>query len=528
MGTYEFFSLRPQIVAYAFLLFNLFAIFFYLKKDKNILLLTLPVTLLWTNLHGSVVVNVYLFTAYTLICIVYYLMNKEKRWLGKIKTLGAYTLITIALTLLPPLGTLQYEFIRLLLQNRASIAKFIAEWQPLSTNPLLFYAYSFSAVITVILFTGICWKQKAWKNVLWVFPLLPFIAFAYTSQRNVYFGYLVITILLGYVFSSLHKEKVSQRMRVAFIGIGTVLVLLQLWIFSEKMKPIKLYYPTNAARFIKENNMQGTMFNEYNYGGYLLYTLYPKQKVFIDGRAEVYLCCEIPSIDLLFDKKLLPDKEYQKILNAMWDQYAISFAVIKTKEDTYTEKVAKILTDDPEWNLIFWDDTAQIFLRNDGKNPVIADKFKAIAATPYSDSPFHQGAAKVALEEYKKMTAVADSARSRNAIGFIYALEKKYAGAETEFLKAIQLDNTYESPYMNLAELAITKSSDYDKTIALYKKALTLAPKRPFIYMRLGELYIKGHNDYANAETVWRDGAKRFKGMKAENEFRERLRNISR
>ena len=30
------------------------------------------------------------------------------------------------------------------------------------------------------------------------------------------------------------------------------------------------------------------MFNNYNYGGYLIYEFYPDQKVFIDGRADMY------------------------------------------------------------------------------------------------------------------------------------------------------------------------------------------------------------------------------------------------
>ncbi|MGH9963021.1 MAG: hypothetical protein ACREBC_38880, partial [Pyrinomonadaceae bacterium] len=46
--------------------------------------------------------------------------------------------------------------------------------------------------------------------------------------------------------------------------------------------------PINAADFIEEAGISGRMFNSYNYGGYLIYRLYPRQKVFIDGRADVY------------------------------------------------------------------------------------------------------------------------------------------------------------------------------------------------------------------------------------------------
>lgn len=41
----------------------------------------------------------------------------------------------------------------------------------------------------------------------------------------------------------------------------------------------------NVKRIMKE---EGNIFNEYKWGGYLIFNCYPKKKVFIDGRAEVY------------------------------------------------------------------------------------------------------------------------------------------------------------------------------------------------------------------------------------------------
>jgi hypothetical protein len=33
---------------------------------------------------------------------------------------------------------------------------------------------------------------------------------------------------------------------------------------------------------------QGNIYNEYKWGGYLIFNCYPQKKVFVDGRAEVY------------------------------------------------------------------------------------------------------------------------------------------------------------------------------------------------------------------------------------------------
>ncbi|MFC1721979.1 hypothetical protein ACFL0Z_03665, partial [Patescibacteria group bacterium] len=42
-------------------------------------------------------------------------------------------------------------------------------------------------------------------------------------------------------------------------------------------------YPVAAVEYLRENPIEGNMLNEYNWGGYLIWT-YPEAKVFVDGR----------------------------------------------------------------------------------------------------------------------------------------------------------------------------------------------------------------------------------------------------
>jgi hypothetical protein len=44
-------------------------------------------------------------------------------------------------------------------------------------------------------------------------------------------------------------------------------------------------YPVDAADFILKHHLKGRMYNNYTQGGYLLWRLWPEQKVFVDGRA---------------------------------------------------------------------------------------------------------------------------------------------------------------------------------------------------------------------------------------------------
>jgi hypothetical protein len=46
-------------------------------------------------------------------------------------------------------------------------------------------------------------------------------------------------------------------------------------------------YPIEIVDHIRTNNLQGNLFNQYGWGGFLLWSL-PDHKVFIDGRMDVY------------------------------------------------------------------------------------------------------------------------------------------------------------------------------------------------------------------------------------------------
>src|SRR5205085_4230883 len=46
--------------------------------------------------------------------------------------------------------------------------------------------------------------------------------------------------------------------------------------------------PDRAVDFLLKNNLHGPIFNNLTLGNYLIYRLYPRQKVFVDGRPEAY------------------------------------------------------------------------------------------------------------------------------------------------------------------------------------------------------------------------------------------------
>jgi len=112
--------------------------------------------------------------------------------------------------------------------------------------------------------------------------------------------------------------------------------------------------PVQAVDWLKENPQTGNMFNQFVWGGYILYGLWPAEKVFIDGQTDFY------------GEALL--REYFEVINvdvgweAVLDKYAVSWMLIP-RDDELAEYLYSV--DDDVWNVIYEDDIAVIFRRDD-------------------------------------------------------------------------------------------------------------------------------------------------------------------
>jgi len=109
-------------------------------------------------------------------------------------------------------------------------------------------------------------------------------------------------------------------------------------------------FPVDAVDFIEEQRITGNMYNLYHWGGYLLWRLYPDQKVFIDGRADVYG-------DAFIDQYL---QVYQ--LREGWEEpldiYSVNLAIIDRGSSLST-----VLNERSDWERRYADEKAVIFIR---------------------------------------------------------------------------------------------------------------------------------------------------------------------
>ncbi|MDA8156465.1 MAG: hypothetical protein M0Z52_08455 [Actinomycetota bacterium] len=114
--------------------------------------------------------------------------------------------------------------------------------------------------------------------------------------------------------------------------------------------------PSEAAGFIAANNLKGPMFNKVEWGGYLLWRLYPRYKVFLDGQLV----------------NISAAQDYLKAIGATpgWrgvlDKYRVNFIATELVNDNAGQAVPLVLAllrPASGWELVFCQDNSAVFVK---------------------------------------------------------------------------------------------------------------------------------------------------------------------
>ncbi len=74
---------------------------------------------------------------------------------------------------------------------------------------------------------------------------------------------------------------------ISLVALGTLAHVAHVTSRATLNEALALNYPVGAVEHLKDSQLDGRLFNSYNWGGYLLFNL-PEYPVFIDGRADLH------------------------------------------------------------------------------------------------------------------------------------------------------------------------------------------------------------------------------------------------
>jgi hypothetical protein len=110
-------------------------------------------------------------------------------------------------------------------------------------------------------------------------------------------------------------------------------------------------FPVDALEFASKDGITGNMYNSYAWGGYIIYKGYPRYKVFVDGRADMY------GTEFM--------KQYYKVawaepgFESVLDKYRVDWVI-----DGAGSPLVRALTARGGWKAVYTDKTAEILLRD--------------------------------------------------------------------------------------------------------------------------------------------------------------------
>lgn len=207
------------------------------------------------------------------------------------KWLIVIVLICLLTGLFTPLGDTPYTYLVKTMQGNTT--KSINEHQPMVLIQSQATLAILAIVISILVFTDTKIRLKDF------FMLGGLIVLALMSRRQLsmlaLIGVYSINRLVCDLFHKYDPEGTGKFMKTITSGFGAIItILLVILVSVVEYKPKagsdyidERYYPVKAVEWLKENiNIEEMrLYNEYNYGSYILYQDVP---VFVDSRADLY------------------------------------------------------------------------------------------------------------------------------------------------------------------------------------------------------------------------------------------------
>jgi hypothetical protein len=311
-------------------------------QGRSRALFALPViVLVWANLHaGFAVAYGFLGIALCAEAIKLIARRPDALSLTRLRQMAMVLVACLAVAIVNPNGWLIYPY-ALQTQGSAVQQKLIVEWfAPNFQMPELWF---FEAMIFLLLCGLAVARRVEFRQLL---LLLAGLGLALHSVRNIpIFVIVAVPVLAEYGQQAFERWGGVLRRRRPLplnsvtLAVNSLVLLAVVAVVLLAVRPalvqtvtgkqIARDFPIPAATFIAAHPPPGHMLNQYGWGGYLIYRLYPDQRVFVYGDAAVA------------GDKLLEDYAHLIYLSpdqsVLLDRYQINWVIFKSDDPLITE-----------------------------------------------------------------------------------------------------------------------------------------------------------------------------------------------
>jgi len=267
-----------------------------LRRGEAVKLWLLPLLMaIWANTHGEFIAGFLVLGAYLAGWGWDYLFNRSLVSPPVGIRLGLATGLSFLASLVNPSGLGVWTTVLGYLNNKYLISHTNETNPPNFLQPqfmLLLFFLALSIFMVAI--------KKGSIPTAHALLLAGFTALSLTSARNVHLYGIVAPFILSGTLTDGIRVGLVQRYENLFAKVEdgvkgivwptfTVLFFcfaLAVWPPVYRFDPS--FFPVNAVNWLKNNPQPGNMFNHFDWGGYLIFNLWPEKKVFIDSQTDVY------------------------------------------------------------------------------------------------------------------------------------------------------------------------------------------------------------------------------------------------
>ena len=363
-------EVRPELLSYALLALVLYLLERRARGSRTPLALLPVIFLVWTNVHGLVVLGWIALGAFVL-----------GDWLARRRldrALALWALASLAVGLINPYGWRALTF-PLVLATRfgrgnvlaQNIGEFASPLAYLTSDQRAHYLASLGCLLAFGVLVALSlvrlWREREFQKVALALAFAPL---ALGMIRNVppfvvaclpgTAGALSLERLLRKLGTGERRYRSLERATLAVIALGSLALALRVvndayYIAGRRLERFglgwnRLALPIEAAEYVRAARPSGRMLNHLNFGGFLMWAT--REPVFIDGRLEL-------TGEAFYEeyRRALDSPAGLEAAVARWQIGWIVFP-FRLRPDLLAH-----LSRSPDWELVHVDSVAAIFAR---------------------------------------------------------------------------------------------------------------------------------------------------------------------
>lgn len=374
-------EVRPEIFSFIILAFFLFALLRSKYENIHRYIWFLPIAqIFWVNFHISFFIGPFLISAF----LIDNLINGSG---GNIKSVISIWILTIAASFVNPNGVqgallpfkILNEYGYSIVENQTLF--FLADFFNFNLSIFVFKSSVALMIISLILTV-----KKSRPRIFEIIISSFFIYAGFRMLRNLPLyalaSFPILAITLTDISDFVEKRwsaGIKKHDNIFKIAVSVGLILLIIFVlagsfykYTNSSKTFGFSVPNGLERavdFVRDNKIKGPMFNNFDIGGYLIWRLYPEEKVFIDNRPEAYPV-------RFFNEIYKPMQESKEKWTEFSERYNINFIFFShTDATSWGQDFLEDIVENPGWKTVYINENAIILVKNNIGNAEIISRF---------------------------------------------------------------------------------------------------------------------------------------------------------